>query len=499
LPLAGLLAAAACEAAKVRPFVPPRTDGGSHNVAPPNPPPYGPMCFDPKDDETPIPCPDGGPPPPPPPAPRPPDAAPPAPRMDAGAPPSLPPPTPPPTPPPPPTADGPIKVRAWGATFTGVYLRKGETAQITATGRWRAFGGIEVGPEGRAPNYRGCPRGALVARIAKFHQRTCIRASGSITAARDGYVWLYQSEGWNAMQSTGEVEATITGGARNVDKWREGMTPISLDPRVDPARIQAFESVCGRAAIPIHFEAWDPTNPRVQAYVRDYFGGDPVAWISRAVVRGCALFYATPADFPMAYRTRKMRIVHYIRRDGDTPWGQLNKGMRGYWDFTLEKTLTEITSMQPDYGPYGGPPVSIMHEAGHVISPDGANGTLPKWLQETFAETLPSNIGDDLTGFHNAIDNPESIRFGATFWWCDGTFGGPSFVDWIDEQHPGFLHALTKASLALNKRPWPGSDMLFRQLTGRGLTDLWNGYADAYNFAEYKPGRPLSECMDPPE
>jgi hypothetical protein len=35
--------------------------------------------------------------------------------------------------------------------------------RITATGRWRAFGGVEVGPEGRAPSYKGCPRGALVA------------------------------------------------------------------------------------------------------------------------------------------------------------------------------------------------------------------------------------------------------------------------------------------------------------------------------------------------
>src|SRR6185369_17045941 len=69
--------------------------------------------------------------------------------------------------------DGPIKVRAWGATFTGVLLHVGETAEISATGRWRAFSKIDVGPEGTAPNYKGCPRGALVARMAKFHQRTC--------------------------------------------------------------------------------------------------------------------------------------------------------------------------------------------------------------------------------------------------------------------------------------------------------------------------------------
>ena len=129
-----------------------------------------------------------------------------APPPDAGVPPSA---------PPPPNGGVTLKVRAWGATYTGVYLKVGETAQITATGHWNAFGGMQTGPEGRAPNYKGCPRGALVARMAKFHQRTCIGASGKITARREGFVWLYQSEGWNAMQNTGEIEATITSGAHN--------------------------------------------------------------------------------------------------------------------------------------------------------------------------------------------------------------------------------------------------------------------------------------------
>src|SRR5581483_10889759 len=99
--------------------------------------------------------------------------------------------------------------------------------------------------------------------------------------------------------------------------------------------------------------------------------------------------------------------------------------------------------------------------AGHWLAPDGGIGTLPKWLAEAYAESLPSNIGDDLTGFHNAIDNPESPRFGATF------------VDWIDEQHPGFLHALTKASIALNKKPWTGSPVIFQQITGQSFDALF--------------------------
>ena len=48
---------------------------------------------------------------------------------------------------------------------------------------------------------------------------------------------------------------------------------------------------------------------------------------------------------------------------------------------------------------------------------------------------LPANLGGP-TGFHHAIDNPESVRFGARSWWCDGTFGGPTFMDFVDERHP---------------------------------------------------------------
>src|SRR6185436_19524740 len=224
---------------------------------------------------------------------------------------------------------------------------------------------------------------ALVARMAKFHQRTCIGARGKITANREGYVWLYQSEGWNAMQSTGEVEATISGGRRGT-KWREGMTPISIDPRLDPARIQAFEPLCGAQAIPVLFEAEVPDHPRVQAYVRDYFGGDAQAWISRAIVRGCALFYDSPADFPKHYRDRHVRVVHSVSMTD--AWAKrqralLRVGRTEFGDFNLNKIMEEITSMQSDYGPFGGPPVSIMHEVGHLLAPDGAGGTLSKWLQ----------------------------------------------------------------------------------------------------------------------
>ena len=388
-----------------------------------------------------------------------------------------------------------VKARAWGATPTCVHLEVGETAEITATGRWRALGGVDVGPEGKSPDSSGCPRGSLVARIAKFHQRTCIGASGRITARRRGRVWLYQSEGWNAMESAGEISATVTGGRRSTE-WPEGLTPISLDPRVDPARVAMFEPHCGRARLDVLFAAEEPNHPRVQAYVRDYFGGDPAGWISRALVRGCALMYATPAEFLRTWgANRRGRLVHWIG-NGDFPGPSSPSG-----DFRLRKTIAELTSMLPEHGPFGGSPVSIMHEAGHWIAPDGANGRLPKWLGEAYAELLPAQIGDDRTGFHNAIDNPESPRFGARSWWCDGTYGGPTFLSWLDTRYPGFIHGLTRTATDLGRnRPWPGSDAVFRPLAGgRSFDELWAAYADAYNFAEHAPGRPVEQCLDPRE
>lgn len=387
-----------------------------------------------------------------------------------------------------------MKVRAWGATPTCVYMRPGETATITATGRWRAFGGVEVGPEGRTPNYKGCPRGSVVARIGKFHQRTCIGARGSITAKSEGYLWLFQSEGWDAMASTGEVDATITGGGRNT-KWYEGMTPLSLDPRAEQARIQSFEAVCGRGRLQVYFGAQEPNHPRVQAYVRDHFRGDPEGWISRSLVHGCAYFYSTPAEYNRCWGTnRRGRLVHWVGNN-DFPGPSSGAG-----DFNLRKTVAEITSMQPDYGPFGGPPVSIMHEAGHWVAPDGCNGKLPKWLGETYAELLPSQTGDDRSGFHNAIDNPESVRFGATWWYCDGTFGGPTFVDYINQTHPGFVHKLTSAAIDIGRnRAWPGSDTVFRMITGKPFDQLLREYELFYNFAEYRPNRPVTQCLDPRE
>ncbi len=152
--------------------------------------------------------------------------------------------------------------------------------------------------------------------------------------------------------------------------------------------------------------------------------------------------------------------------------------------------------MQPDYGPFGGPPVSIMHEVGHLISPDGGGASCPSGCRRPTPRPLPAQPGR-AQAFTTPSTTPRARASAADRWWCDGTFGGPTFVDYIDERHPGFIHGLTAASLRIGKsNPWPGSDALFRMHTGQSFDALWSAYADAYQF---RSGRPIEDCFDPRE
>jgi hypothetical protein len=123
-----------------------------------------------------------------------------------------------------------------------------------------------------------------------------------------------------------------------------------------------------------------------------------------------------------------VRVVHSV--SSTDAWAKrerapLRVGRDEYWDFTLNKTLEEITSMQPGLRPLRRPAVSIMHEVGHLLAPDGASGTLPKWLQEGYAETLPSNIGDDRTASTTPSTTPRASASAPPSGGATATFGAP--------------------------------------------------------------------------
>ena len=102
---------------------------------------------------------------------------------------------------------------------TGLYLRAGETATITARGRWSAEG-TSVGPRGddRLGEERGCPKGSLAARSGlRFEDAiTCIGVNGEHIAPRDGIVYVgmvWSTDLGDAYGSRlaleGQVEVTI--------------------------------------------------------------------------------------------------------------------------------------------------------------------------------------------------------------------------------------------------------------------------------------------------
>lgn len=76
---------------------------------------------------------------------------------------------------------------------TGLYLRAGETATITADGTWTAAGQVFT-PRGdaRAGTERGCPKGGLVARSGLDFEApiTCIGVREVFTAPTDGIVYV---------------------------------------------------------------------------------------------------------------------------------------------------------------------------------------------------------------------------------------------------------------------------------------------------------------------
>lgn len=76
---------------------------------------------------------------------------------------------------------------------TGLYLRAGETAEISAVGAW-TVDGVSMGPEGDAGlgDQRGCPLGALVVRSGlRFEEAvTCVGAGTTFTAPSDDIVYV---------------------------------------------------------------------------------------------------------------------------------------------------------------------------------------------------------------------------------------------------------------------------------------------------------------------
>ncbi|MCA9526237.1 MAG: M60 family metallopeptidase, partial [Myxococcales bacterium] len=130
----------------------------------------------------------------------------------------------------------------WAAT--GLYLRAGQSASITAEGRWQV-GRSFVGPAGNPAlgQERGCDKGGLVARVGlRFEDAiTCIGAAGEIVAPRDGAVYV----GMIASTDLGEAygERLRLDGYLDVTVTSDGATaPLVRVRELDVGALAAIES-----------------------------------------------------------------------------------------------------------------------------------------------------------------------------------------------------------------------------------------------------------------
>jgi hypothetical protein len=378
-----------------------------------------------------------------------------------------------------------LEVPAWGITNSGVFVREGDAISVTATGTWERES-MQLGPEGEGDDCGG----GLWLRVGKFHDRQCVGTSLDFTAQRDGYLWFFQegiAVGFD--QQRGALSVTISGGDSCSGERAEGVLSVFEDEESDLDRLKDFEPVCGN--IPVLFDTDSPDDPVVQAYVEELMGGDPDAYLREAAVVACAVNYATP-ELAAHHGNGTMRIVHYL---GAQKWEDLGRpphvGENGeeFWDFALSFTVDELSDFQ-HYGKWGAVADTLLHEAGHVLSPVGRVEGMPRWLNESYADFLSAKMGY----FGPSTDNPENwVLYGRQAPYCDGYGSGVLFLDALDRRFPGFIHQLSARIIEVND-DWPGSPQVFEELTGVPLATLYDDYVAEYAITLKKP---VAECDFP--
>jgi hypothetical protein len=118
---------------------------------------------------------------------------------------------------------------------TGLYLRAGEQAEISAVGSWRVEG-AEVGPGGDVSRglQRGCVRGSLVARSGlRFEgEITCVGGGVSYVAPRDGPVYLGMIDSTDLgetygdrLRLSGALQVSVVSTGSTVPSVRRGEVP----------------------------------------------------------------------------------------------------------------------------------------------------------------------------------------------------------------------------------------------------------------------------------
>ncbi len=384
-----------------------------------------------------------------------------------------------------------VEVSAWSMTNSGVYAEKGDSIKITATGSWNYNGSSNaVGPEGTGVGPDGFGSGTLGLRPGKYFERIAIGAAKTVIMPRSGYLWFFQSGGASAFdQQTGSVTVTIEGGDSGSTVRPEGILRIYDDPRFDIASLDSFSEL--DSLIPVYFETDSPDDPVVQNYINKVMGDDPIAYMHLMKRAECAVYYRNYDAFPDKNKDRTMRIVHYI---GEKSWDELGRPPyirdgREYWDFSCCFKPSQLADLQ-HYGRWGTVLTTLLHETGHVLNPQSGTNGVPAWLCEALSELGPFYFGD----YTESGDNPEGWMFPKSKPYCDGYTPGFHFIDWINQQYPGFYHDLADYIAEHGDNNYPGSEIAFEEITGKSVSTLNDEYLTYYNITLSKP---VSDCNFP--
>jgi len=325
-----------------------------------------------------------------------------------------------------------------------VYVRKGESITVRASGQWR-HRSRTVGPGGVAGTRSGpCKLAQLTGRVGVFGSSRCFGSTAvTFTSESAGYLLLWMNAGPGG---GGAVSVDITGG--NPASTQPSSLP--RPPLADPGR---FAGVCNPT---FHFHAEDPEGAKVFTDVVK----DIPAWFGAIARDVCSRLYTSPAEVPTV-----TRIDFTLRRCDGVAFTTRGREARIWactpWLRNLSNSDQDITAMV----------TAVMeHEATHVFQHNGGSGVrVRSGVTEGVADAVRLSAGQL---------SPGRCSVGGR--WDGGYLMTGCFLVWLDMRYDDFLYRFNQG-LRPDAEPW--SEAEFVRITGRPVSQLWAEYQEALRAA----------------
>ena len=321
-----------------------------------------------------------------------------------------------------------------------VYVRKGESITVRASGQWRhRF--RTVGPDGVPSTRSGpCKVAQLTARVGVFGRSRCFgSAAVTFTSESAGYLILWMNAG---VGGGGVVSVDIAGG--DPASTQPGSLP--RPPLADP---EQFRAACNPV---FDFRAEDPEGAKIFTDVVK----DIPAWFGAIARDVCSRLYRSPAEVPTVTRIdfalRDCGGAAYTKGGREasiwacTPW------LRRASDADQDITATVTAVME--------------HEVAHVFQHHGGSGIRVKsGITEGVAEAVSLSAGQITPG--RCVEGGPLDK---------GYLTTGCFLVWLDLQYDDFGYRFNQG-LRPDAEPWSPDE--FARITGKPVTELWAEYQEA--------------------